>query len=106
MGLIGNFSGLFAILAAMFSKISFALTLLRITESRIRILLWFIITSVGLALGGSALIAWIQCTPISRNWDFTVEGTCWNHQVYIAYGAAAGGLLDPCRFHLLADFVL
>lgn len=104
LGLIGNFSGLFAILAAIFSKISFALTLLRISNFRTRILLWFIIASVSLSLGGSALILWIQCTPLSKNWDFTAEGTCWNHQVYITYGVASGGLSDSCLFRQLADF--
>jgi len=66
LGLIGNFSGLFSIMAAIFSKISFALTPLCINKFRIRILLWFIIASVGLSLGDSILIVWIQCTAAQQ----------------------------------------
>lgn len=92
IGLVGNFSSLFAILAAMLSKISFALTLFRISEFRMRLFLCFIIATVFLALGTSALFGWIQCTPIARNWDYTVKGTCWNPQVYVIEGVVSGGL--------------
>jgi hypothetical protein len=93
IGLLGNFSGLFAILAAMLSKISFAITLFRISEFRMRLVLCFVIITVFLALGTSALMAWIQCTPIARNWDYTVKGTCWNPRVYVIEGIVCGGLL-------------
>ncbi|KAE9372547.1 hypothetical protein N431DRAFT_408830 [Stipitochalara longipes BDJ] len=97
IGLLGNFSSLFAILAAMLSKISFALTLFRISEFRMRVVLCFIIGTVFMALGTSALMGWIQCTPIARNWDYTVKGTCWNPQVYVIEGmvsGAYGGCMD------------
>jgi hypothetical protein len=61
IGLLRNFAGLFAILAAMLSKISFALTLLRIGELRMRLMLYFIIITVFLVLGMAALFAWLQC---------------------------------------------
>jgi Fungal rhodopsin domain len=92
IGLVGNFSGLFAILAAMLSKISFAITLFRISERRMRVVLCFVIATVFIALGCSALFAWIQCTPIARNWDYTVKGTCWNPRVYVTEGVISGGL--------------
>jgi hypothetical protein len=91
---MGNLSSLFAILAAMLSKISFALTLFRISEFRMRNVLCFIMVTVFLALGTSALMGWIQCTPIARIWDFSRKGTCWNPQVFVIQGIVAGGLLD------------
>ncbi len=94
ISLLGNFSGVSCVLAAIFSKISFALTLLRISESRIRALLWFVIVSVSLFLGGSILIQWIQCTPLKKNWDLAVKGTCWNPQIFVVYGIATGGWLS------------
>jgi hypothetical protein len=93
IGLLGNFSGLFLIFAAMLSKISFAITLFRISEFRMRLILCFVIATVFLALGTSALMAWIQCTPIARNWDYTVKGTCWNPKVYVIERVVCGGLL-------------
>ena len=47
-----------------------------------------------LSLGCSALILWIQCTPIARNWDFTVKGTCWDPKFYVIEGVVSGGLLE------------
>jgi len=88
MGLLGIVAGDFAIFAAIYSKTSFAITLLRISEGRTRILLWFIIISVNIALGGSALIPWIQCRPVEKNWNVIVPGKCWNLKIFSYYGMA------------------
>ena len=63
IGLLGNVSGVFAILAAMLSKISFALTLLRISELRMRLVLYFIIITVFLALAIMAAFSWNHIAP-------------------------------------------
>ena len=63
IGLLGNFSDLFVILAAMLSKISFALTLLRISEMRMRLVLYFIIITVFLALAIMAAFSWNHIAP-------------------------------------------
>ncbi|KAH8660774.1 putative integral membrane protein [Tricladium varicosporioides] len=100
IGLAGNVSSLFSILAVIYSKTSFALTLLRIGKIKMHVLLWFIIFSVNISLGGSALMSWIQCTPLERNWNFMAEGKCWNPKVYVIYGVTAG-VWSGCM-----DFVL
>ena len=82
MGLMGMVGGVFAIFAVMYSKTSFAITLLRISERKTRSLLWFIIISVHIALGGSALIPWIQCKPVEKNWNFMTPGKCWNPKIF------------------------
>lgn len=97
MTFLGIVAGVFALYAAILSKTSFAITLLRITEGKMRILLWFIIFSVNIALGGSALIPWIQCTPVEKNWNFMVPGKCWDPQVFSKYSivaAAYSGAMD------------
>jgi hypothetical protein len=97
MNFLGTVAGVFAIYAAILSKTSFATTLLRITEGKTRILLWFIIISVNIALGGTALIPWIQCTPVEKNWNFMTPGTCWNPQIFSKWGivaAAYSGAMD------------
>jgi hypothetical protein len=97
MGLLGIIAGVFSIYAAILSKTSFAITLLRINEGKTGILLWFIIISVHIALGGTALIPWIQCRPLERNWNFMTPGTCWNPQIFSRWGivaAAYSGAMD------------
>ncbi|KAE9369367.1 hypothetical protein N431DRAFT_380251 [Stipitochalara longipes BDJ] len=89
MGLLGIIAGVLAIFAAIYSKTSFAITLLRISEGRTRILLWFIIISVNIALGGSALIPWIQCRPVEKNWNLMAPGKCWNLKIFSYYGMAS-----------------
>jgi hypothetical protein len=89
--LLGTASGTPAIMGAAWSKTSFAITMLRVTEGKVKVLIWFIIVTVNLALGGSALIAWIQCTPINKGWDSDVQGTCWDPQVNVNFGIFSGG---------------
>ena len=67
----------FTIIAAAWSKTSFAITVLRIAEGGMRWLLWYIIVSVNLALGAAVLVGWIPCQPIAKIWDQSIPGTCW-----------------------------
>jgi hypothetical protein len=91
MGLI---SSVFSLLAAIYSKVSFALTVFRLSDYWMRGLLCFVIFSLHIALGGTALLSFIQCTPAARNWDSSVEGKCWNKTIFVTYAVAAGGRLD------------
>lgn len=94
MGLLGIIGGVFAIFAAIYSKTAFAITLMRISERKTRILLWFIIVSVNIALGGVALIPWLQCRPVDKNWNVLAPGKCWNPKIYSTYGIVAAGLFS------------
>ncbi|KAI1767183.1 hypothetical protein GGR53DRAFT_483341 [Hypoxylon sp. FL1150] len=57
------------------------------------------------------VIAFVQCTPVERNWDHGVDGTCWDRHVYstiayftIAYSAAldfAFAIYAICRISSL-----
>lgn len=63
-----NLAGTFSLTAAIWSKTSFALTLLRLTEGWMRASVWFIIISSNIAMGLSALFIWVQCSPVERSW--------------------------------------
>ncbi|RKU41325.1 hypothetical protein DL546_004840 [Coniochaeta pulveracea] len=92
-----NLCGTFSLTAAIWSKTSFALTLLRLTEGWTKQLIWFIIISMNIAMGCSALFVWVQCTPVSKSWNPTVEGTCWAPDVLVHYNifsAAYSGTMD------------
>ncbi|KAM0276730.1 hypothetical protein ACHAQH_006440 [Verticillium albo-atrum] len=95
----GNLGGSFSIIAAAWSKTSFALTLQRIAaEGWMRWLIWFLIVSMNLVLGGAVLITWVQCTPVEKTWrTVAVEGTCWPqhvHRNYNIFAAVYSGAMD------------
>lgn len=72
----GYFAGFFSILAAVWSKSSFAITLLGFSEGRTRKIIWFILISINIIMGGNALLQWVQCWPIPKLW-LGGEGVCW-----------------------------
>src|SRR3569833_2554473 len=80
------------ITAVSWSKTSFAITVLRIAETRsMRCLLWFIIITINLAMGLAATLGWTSCTPLAMTWDQSIPGTCWPGGARGAGGGGAGG---------------
>jgi len=77
MGLTSTVAGTFSILAAVLSKTSFAITLLRILNGWMKGFVWFIIISVNIAMGLSALFGWVQCSPVAKVWQIDLPGSCW-----------------------------
>ncbi|KAK3323009.1 hypothetical protein B0H66DRAFT_555653 [Apodospora peruviana] len=100
LGLVGNLTGTFSILAATWSKTSFALTLLRLMQGKMKVLLWAIIATVNMFMGLNALFMWIRCSPPLKTWNPYVPGTCWGPHVYTNYGMFAAG------YSAAMDFVL
>ncbi|KAH7390530.1 hypothetical protein BKA66DRAFT_459120 [Pyrenochaeta sp. MPI-SDFR-AT-0127] len=72
--------------ASTFSKISFGVTLLRLTTDRLRWFVWFCIITLFLVMIPSALNTWIQCSPLEKAWNSTIEGTCWPGYITVNYG--------------------
>ncbi|CAI4214971.1 unnamed protein product [Parascedosporium putredinis] len=60
MPTIANAAGFTSVLAAMWSKTSFALTLARISEGWVLRLIWVIIISINLIMGSSAIMVWFS----------------------------------------------
>ncbi|KAK2046282.1 hypothetical protein LZ31DRAFT_583493 [Colletotrichum somersetense] len=91
--LYANLGGSFSIIAAAWSKTSFALTLLRITressEHWMKRLVWFIIFSVNIALGLNVLFTWIQCRPVEKTWRTATPGSCWRKSIPVNYNVFA-----------------
>jgi len=92
MLLVLNLSGFFSILAAAWSKTSFAITLLRISEGRVRLFIWFVIVSVNIMLGLAAAFTWSQCTPIERTWNPFIKGKCWDSKIFVVFNSTAAGM--------------
>ena len=77
VALISYSAGFATILAAAWSKTSFGITLLRISNGWVKWFIWFIIISVNIVLGVSATIMWTRCWPVQKLWFSEIEGTCW-----------------------------
>jgi hypothetical protein len=89
--LVSNTSGFFSILAAMWSKTSFAITVMRISEGWVKHLICVIIVLTNLTLGFGALSTYIQCSPTQKLWFTNLEGTCWPKEVIINYNIFTAG---------------
>ncbi|KAK0612021.1 hypothetical protein B0T14DRAFT_439154 [Immersiella caudata] len=95
--LMTNLAGTFSILAACWSKTSFAITVLRISSGWVKWLIWFIIITVNLSLGTAVAITWGQCTPIEKTWQPRLQGQCWPKDIqiwYNIYTAIYSGTMD------------
>lgn len=90
--IISSTAGFFMILAAAWSKISFALTLLRITDGWTKRIVWAVIVTVSAVLFVSVLIQWFWCWPSYRIWDHNSPGRCLPRQVINGYNMAASGI--------------
>jgi hypothetical protein len=88
LAILGLLATTFAITGQCWSKVSFAITLLRITKGYIRWFIWFAIISMNIFFALGALFFWIECTPLERAWKPLMAGTCWNPMVNITYGIA------------------
>ncbi|KAK3937025.1 hypothetical protein QBC46DRAFT_295108 [Diplogelasinospora grovesii] len=95
--LIINLAGTFSILAALWSKMSFAITVLRISSGWTKALVWFIIITVNISLGIAVAFTWCQCTPIAKTWQPNLKGECWPKYIQIRYNiftAIYSGAMD------------
>lgn len=83
--------GTFAITSIAWSKTGFAITMLRLTDGWVKKFIWFLIVTVNISLGISALIQWVACTPLQSSWDPRVpSSTCWPKKTMLAYNLFSG----------------
>ncbi|SPO06445.1 uncharacterized protein DNG_09135 [Cephalotrichum gorgonifer] len=80
-----NAAGSCTLTASIWSKTSFALTLLRLVEGKMKWLIWYIIISMNIGMGLSALFNWVQCTPVQKTWLPLTPGTCWDPNIVPNY---------------------
>ncbi|KAJ2900052.1 uncharacterized protein MKZ38_002670 [Zalerion maritima] len=116
--LLSALSGTFSILATVWSKTSFAVTLLRITEGKTKMGIWAAIVSMNLFMGGSVLLTWIHCQPMEKVLKPWVEGQCWDtfkvtkYHIFSGEGcltegrALTGGNAGRTAYSAAADIIL
>ena len=90
IGLLGYLSGAPVVFAIVWSKTSFAATLLRLVEGRLKLFVWFIIVSMNLFMTMSIINIWISCQPIEKLYNPSIPGVCWPIQVIVNYATFSG----------------
>ncbi|KEZ45658.1 hypothetical protein SAPIO_CDS2026 [Scedosporium apiospermum] len=97
MVLLGMFSTTLSLMSQAWSKSSFAITLLYVSDGWMAYFLWFAIISINSLVGTAALLFWIGCTPLEKSWRPLVEGTCWDVRINIVFNiivSAYSGVMD------------
>lgn len=79
----------FSVMGASWSKTSFAIMLLRITQGTIKYVIWFIMISMNLILTFNAILQFVWCQPAYVAWNSGQGGTCWSRDVIVSYSVAA-----------------
>jgi hypothetical protein len=87
----------FTLTLLAWSKTAFGVTLLRLTEGWLKRAVWFIIITVNIALGLSAMLPWLQCKPLYAAWTLGVESKCWPTYVVFHFHIFSGGEHQPLR---------
>lgn len=91
MGLHMSVVSMLGALSAGFSKVSFGVTLLRLTSGWAYRLVWFAILTIIAATIPMAIFVWVQCTPVAALWNPQVVGHCWSRT--LADGLQIGGMV-------------
>jgi hypothetical protein len=72
--------------AIALSKISFGLTLLRLTDGWIRRFVYFAIATLAIFAVPATVIPWVQCKPLAKTFVDFIPGTCINKHPSVVYG--------------------
>lgn len=88
--LTGNVVATLSIVANIYSKTSFALTLIRLTEGTLKALIIFFLITIHAISSTAAILLWTTCTPLERAWKPFVPGTC-QMELFKIVGIVSGG---------------
>lgn len=78
-------------IAIALSKISFGITLLRLTDGRTRYIVYFAICTLAIFAIPATIIPWVQCKPLAKTFVDFIPGECINKQPSIVYGRFQAG---------------
>ncbi|PKS11250.1 hypothetical protein jhhlp_003011 [Lomentospora prolificans] len=84
LGLLGDLTATLALFGAMWSKTSFAVTMLRLTSEWPRALVWFALISINVFTSVTILLTWVSC---GQRWN---GAGCVPKNVYVSYSIFAG----------------
>lgn len=99
-GLQSNTSGFMSVLSVVWSKTSFAITLLRLTDGWMKGFIIVLVIILNITQYLSAIFFWVSCTPPAKTWNPLLPGDCWPTSVTVNYSLFVGGRKIPklnCR---------
>ncbi|KAF2477262.1 uncharacterized protein BDR25DRAFT_195757, partial [Lindgomyces ingoldianus] len=97
-----NIGDFFLILAIAVSKMSFSVTLLRITvRGSHKWFIWFVMVSTNLVMFACAFLNLLQCAPVESLWDQNIKGKCVPPSMVNSYSIFSGSY-SSCADMLLA----
>ncbi|KAK3312898.1 hypothetical protein B0H66DRAFT_382804 [Apodospora peruviana] len=91
-----NIGASFGMLAVVWSKTSFAITLLRLTEGKFKAFVWVTIVSMNAFFLMEVLLVWIRCQPVEKTWNKMMPGTCWDMHAINSYSIFVGCFSGFC----------
>lgn len=77
--------------AIALSKISFGITLLRLTNGWTRLVVCFAISTLAIFAIPATIIPWVQCKPLAKTFVDFIPGTCIDKYPSIVYGRFQAG---------------
>ncbi|KAI0879872.1 uncharacterized protein GGS22DRAFT_103692 [Annulohypoxylon maeteangense] len=95
VSLLTFITGTLFFIAAIWSKTSFAITLIRIAGPRLRVVLRIIIISMNGITCVSVILRWLQCRPTTQD-----SGMCWNRDLIL------GVTIFAAAYSAFMDFIL
>jgi hypothetical protein len=75
-----------SIFAITLSKISFGITLVRLTSGWYRVYVYFAIITLAIFAVPAAVVPWTQCRPLAKTFLDLIPGTCVNKEPSVIYG--------------------
>lgn len=104
--LLDHVARTFCLTAAAWSKSAVAVTLLKVPSRgnagggrswnpALHGVLFGLIAVVNTGLAAAIIAHWFRCAPIAKEWDDTVDGSCWSMAVHGAISIAAQGKYMP-----------
>lgn len=77
--------------AITISKISFGVTLLRLTDGYLKMYVWFAIVTMAIFAIPAGVLPWILCKPLAKTFVDILPGTCINKEPSVMYARFQAG---------------
>ncbi|KAK8053102.1 hypothetical protein PG996_012403 [Apiospora saccharicola] len=92
----GAVNGSLLILGAVWSKSSFAVTLLRMTNGCLKWTIIVVMATMNAFLIASIFVNVFSCNPPNKTYDPLTPGVCWHENIHIAVDVAASAYSAAC----------
>ncbi|KAK7976875.1 hypothetical protein PG989_015338 [Apiospora arundinis] len=96
MSLRGAINGTMLILAAAWSKTSFAVTLLRMTKGGLKWTIIIVMVTMNAFMIASTVVNYFSCNPPIKTIDPMTPGVCWDESIHVGIDVAAAGYSAAC----------